>query len=374
MVYPVSNVDQRSDLVIWVRLPVIVSFEMWWDCPKVGTLLSEYLGKHLGATGIPLAYVVRRDRVDENVIIDPAGEYSGAKQEMINRAPHVDAMGIALPTYLADRLKVWELLSDLCRDHDCWSYIKPAQRTNNGRVAFWKLYNHYLGPNNVDNRASASERLLQTTIYKNENKRWNFEKYVRVHVDQHAILTNLKDYGYSGIDERSKVRHLLEGIKSFSFDSVKATILSSTVLRNDFDGCVSLYTDFISQMQSVAPSELNISATRTDGNDDDGIIEDRYYDKQEYRKLTDEQKDYLRETRKTRGHVANARPNKRAKTSDKSEISKLNRQIAKLTSAMDKSGAMDAVESDADGSADEVVKTSENRNNPGLIRQKRKAN
>lgn len=69
------------------------------DWTKTMEAIEEYLGKHLGATGIPLAYVVRRDRVDENVIIDPAGEYSGAKQEMINRAPHVDALvSLYLPT------------------------------------------------------------------------------------------------------------------------------------------------------------------------------------------------------------------------------------------------------------------------------------
>ena len=35
---------------------------------------------------------------------------------MIASAPHEDAVGNPLPTYLTDRIKVWELLAILCRE------------------------------------------------------------------------------------------------------------------------------------------------------------------------------------------------------------------------------------------------------------------
>ena len=64
---------------------------------------------------------------------------------------------------------------------------------------------------------------------------------------QHLILTNLVEHGYSRINERSKVRHLLDGIKTDKLDSVKTRIFSDEVLRNDFDASVSLFKDFIKQ-------------------------------------------------------------------------------------------------------------------------------
>ena len=72
------------------------------------------------------------------------------------------------------------------------------------------LKNHYLGPHMVDNEANKAETILATLNYSGETRRWNFERYVRKHVDQHAILDGLTEHGYSGIDDLSKVRHLLK--------------------------------------------------------------------------------------------------------------------------------------------------------------------
>ena len=68
-----------------------------------------------------------------------------------------------LPTYQAECLKVWELIYEITRRLDSWSYVKPAQRTQNGRLDFQNMYNHYLGPNNVDHMLNFSEKRLQIT-------------------------------------------------------------------------------------------------------------------------------------------------------------------------------------------------------------------
>ena len=114
------------------------------------------------------------------------------------------------------------------------------------------MYNHYLGPNNVDNMAPMAERKLETTAYQGEKKRWDFERYVRQHVDQHSVLQGLTEHGYSGIDARSKVRHLIAGIKTDKLDSVKAQILGSPALRVDFDACMTVYKDFITQVGATS--------------------------------------------------------------------------------------------------------------------------
>ena len=70
-------------------------------------------------------------------------------------------------------------------------------------------------------------------------------KYDKTHVDQHAILTGFVEHGYSGIDDWSKVRHLMAFIKTKVLDPVKTRIMASATLRNDFDASVNLYKDFI---------------------------------------------------------------------------------------------------------------------------------
>ena len=89
-----------------------------------------------------------------------------------------------------------------------------------------------------------------------------------MHKEQHSILTELMDQGYAGIDDRSKVQLLNQGIKTKELDVPKTQILSSAVLRSDFDGAVSLYKTFIEQMAPSNPT-FQINETRTTYNRND---------------------------------------------------------------------------------------------------------
>lgn len=336
------------------------------DWPRTIEALEEYFRNYLGETKIPLAYVIRKDR---NVPADPdpSANYSTVQAEMIRRAPQVNAAGEELPTYASDNRKVWELLSSICREHECWTYIKPAQRSQDGRRAFLALFNHYLGPNNVDNMASAAERKLETTAYNGEKKRWNFERYVRTQVDQHSILEGLVEHGYAGIDERSKVRHLTNGIKTDKLDSVKTQIMASAALRVDFDACVNLFKDFIAQTQSDSNATLNISSVsqsrgskrpgggnRGGGGGTTERVEDRYYSKAEYEKLTPGQKHALKLKREARGHKGTGKRQKLAS------------QVA-AASTNDNTNPTER-ESNGDGDGDRPRVTT-NRNHSALTRQ-----
>jgi hypothetical protein len=73
---------------------------------------------------------------------------------MTARAPHT---GIS---FVNDRCKVWDIMSNICGKHSCSLNIKPALRTRNGRDAYILLFDHFLGPNNVGNMASAAETNL----------------------------------------------------------------------------------------------------------------------------------------------------------------------------------------------------------------------
>jgi hypothetical protein len=117
-------------------------------------------------------------------------------------------------TFVNDRRKVWDIVSNICGKHSCFVYITPDLRTRNGRDAYMLLFDHFLGPNNVGNMASEAETNLTSTLYNGDNKRFTWETYVRIHTEQHSVPNRLKDFGYAGIDDATKVRHLLKGIKT----------------------------------------------------------------------------------------------------------------------------------------------------------------
>jgi hypothetical protein len=127
---------------------------------------------------------------------------------MTARSPHTGK------SFLDDRRKFWYIMSNICGKHSCFVYIKPALRNRNGRGACMLLFDHFLGPKNMGNMSSENETKLTSTLYNGEKKRFTWEAYVRIHIEQHSVLNGLKDYGYAGIDDSSKFHHLLKGIKT----------------------------------------------------------------------------------------------------------------------------------------------------------------
>jgi hypothetical protein len=73
----------------------------------------------------------------------------------------------------------------------------------------------------------------------------------------------LKDYGYAGIDDSSKVRHLLKGIKTTELDFCKTQVMASPSLSDNFAATIELYSTFIKQMKAEKPqsnvSEVNFA-------------------------------------------------------------------------------------------------------------------
>lgn len=115
------------------------------DWPKTMESIEEYLRSYLGERKIPLAYVIRKS---QTIPAGPdAGPYPTIQDEMIRRAPHFLADGTTPdPIFLVNREKVWDIIAKLTRDHACWTYVKPAQRTRDGRMAFAGLCQHFIGP------------------------------------------------------------------------------------------------------------------------------------------------------------------------------------------------------------------------------------
>jgi hypothetical protein len=252
---------------------------------------------------------------------------------------------------------------------------------------------YVITPSNVDNMASEAEAKLGSASYTSEKKKWTWEKYVQIHAEQHAVLNGLTDYGYSGIDNGTKVRKLMAGIKTDALDTLKATVLASPALRTNYPDVVTLYGDFIKK-QKIESARMNLSdahITRRHngpasvaGSDCeasyDGVVEDRFYNHAEYRTLSPDQKRELRLKRKHRGGYDNYRSKgndrringKRVREDewkkDKKTIKSLSRTIAALSCKTD----------DPESSSDESYVTSEaseppvksNRTNSSLTRQR----
>jgi hypothetical protein len=94
--------------------------------------IREFFGSVLGETGVPLAYVVR-ENVEIPPGIDPSKGYIQVGEDFIVRTPHGNQ------EYANDSMEFWSYMANITRDHDCWTHVKPAQCTKDGRFTFLLL-------------------------------------------------------------------------------------------------------------------------------------------------------------------------------------------------------------------------------------------
>ena len=232
---------------------------------------------------------------------------------------------------------LFDKLAELTKEHECWTYIKPHARARYGSAAHMAFKNHYPGPNNIGNMAATAEHKLINATYRGEGRHWDIERYATLHKEPYTILDGLQECGYAGMDEGSKTRHLLTGIKTTALDSVKTQILCNTELRQDFGKCVVLFKDYIMQTKVNKPQELNISSTTTKTETEQkkrkpqGRVEDRYYTIQEYKTLSNEQKKEQKELRANRGYLPKRR--KLNKGSVQGQLAALEQQVSVLQSS-----------------------------------------
>jgi hypothetical protein len=332
-----------------------------------------------------LDYVVRPDTEVKPEAEDPFEGYETVDQEMTARAPHMGR------SFVNDRCKVWDIMSNICGKHSCFFNIKPALRTRNERDAYMLLFDHFLGPNNVGNMASAAETNITGTLYNGEKKCFTWETYKRIHTEQHSVLNGLKDYGYAGIDESSKVRHLLKGIKTTELDFCKTQVMASPSLRDDFAATVELYSTFIKQMKAentqLDVSEVSFARGKAGKNsfgkrNSTGIsnisntaVDDRFFEKHEYHDLTPDQKNTLSIKRLKCGHVGKGHTgngNGNGKNSGKgATIKSFTRSIVALSTNIEKFSLTDDDDDDEDESSDEEEGIS-NLSNAALTHQIKK--
>ena len=284
-------------------------------------------------------------------------------------------------------------MAEIARDAPAWTHAKTFIQARDGRGAYYGMFNHYLGPDNVDNQASQSEKALMAITHNGEGRRWSFEKLVTGHKKHHHVLEGLVRCGYAGIDERTKVRYLLDGVKTDELDTPKSAILSETRYRNDFDACVTFVKSFIKQKSSMEAPTRHIAQTAmhqaglaqglNPSQADYDSVQDRYYSKEECDKLTNKQKEALRRKRAKRNHVPGSQSSKvlpgqeskKQKTNGKSvkalprTVSALAKQIDTLNSKLDAKDVPDAVS--IDGSSSQESKESGNRDNAALTRQRK---
>jgi len=121
----------------------------------------------------------------------------------------------------------------------------------NGRQVWQILHTALLGDDRNTTTGSTIVAKLQTFTYDGDQKNFNFDKYVTLHVEQHNLHADLTEYGVLPLDESLKILWFQNGIKCSALDAVKALINANKALFTQFDSVKDTYVDF---MRTLTPT------------------------------------------------------------------------------------------------------------------------
>ena len=330
---------------------------------------EEFLHQVLGVQSVPLSYVIR-----EQSAVNPAPpplannrSYSDLHEsvagELIVRTSHLTSH------YTSDNQKVFKYIEEATRETRYSSSIAPFSRAKDGRGAWKALMSQYVGRDKWQKELEKQENFLHTRVWKG-NSTFSLESFIMQHRTAHISMQRCAEHvPYQVPNERTRVMHLLNGIKSSDAELLSAI----AVIKSDdepggrierFEDTAAFLIQFdpvtkkrqksgtIGRQHQVAGVELKKGIGKT------GVAL-RYHSKEEYRKLTDEQKMELKEWRigqknnKKRNETQNDGANE--PTSNKSKGKRQRRFEKQLIAALREFGKKD--------------ETDENKEDESLIKQ-----
>ena len=326
---------------------------------------KDYTNRVIGVRNIPLAYVIR-----SNDIVPPIGtiaqgfphsiEHGSIESELVARASHTH------PLFRDDNSALYYKIEEATRGTTYAASIKPNQRTKNGRGAWLALVNQFAGRDKWEAEIKRNEQLLHTRVWKGQSN-FTLERFVAQHRHAYVSMQAAAEHvTYQLPNEHSRVGYLLEGIQC-SDATLQAAMASikqdqgQNGMRNDFESAAAnlLPSDPVQKKRterSKRPS-ADISDVTVDETADvssfgtkKGIgksgVHLRYHGAEDYKKLSREQKDELREWRKTVGKKDKGekeRTGKRTKVErDKAIAAAVDKKVDEKIKAMEKDKTDDA--------------------------------
>lgn len=270
---------------------------------KWAPLFEDTLSRTFGSKG-PLIYVIRENAEVPTEADDPLldgchyGDSGSMLEELTKRLPHNG------PIYQDDNKTVFMMISKAVTGTSVESTIKSFSRRKDGRGAYFALISNHAGETKYRAIVKARMNLLQ-------NIKWNGRSYpLEQHVSNHrSAIDDLKDCAQhiqaAVPNTPQRVEYLLESItcQDSSLQAAMGNVRADTNnMRSDFESASNhlIEVDPYKKLRSASSksSTANVSSVTFAGRGKTGV-DLRWHSRPEFRKLTDEQKDELREWQQT---------------------------------------------------------------------------
>jgi hypothetical protein len=348
--------DDDDDLDI----PKLLGSTNWVDFRDAFT---SKLSQHIGNRGFPIDYVV--DNTTRNATHGNARLTEVDYVDLDDNEEYIHLTVHFGQPYKADNAQVWNKLRNCMINTPPYNHIASYHARKDGRGAWLALKEFYEGEDFQQRNRDRAFAKLNTTFYKGETSRFNFEKYVNIHKEAHKLL---EDAGYNegrGMDDATKIQHLKSNIRSEAgLETALSQVRAAGVIYDNFPRLVSFLTAEVEhhsmrRNQLRTASNRNVSQTNTNrvqrnnnprfnarnNNNNRPIPSEivdgkrvfgRNYQAEEFRALSQPQKDAVIRLRREHRRGNRPSPNRSTSTSNRrSNISSLRTEMQDTMSQME---------------------------------------
>ena len=341
---------------------IITRVSKTFSIDKALDILPNSLRCKFGVRGVALSYVIREDETPpplEPLMDDkPYSEKSGSlMNELITHASHTGA------GWDEDNATVFALLQEMVRDVPMASSLKRHQRARNGRGAYLSLVQHNLGSAQWDKILLKADEILNVRVWNGRNGRYSIRRHIDMHRDAYNDMVRASEnIDYEVTNERTRVTRLLRSIQAGHIASVaaaKTTIEATPAKRCDFEEAA----DFLilnAPANRAMNQEHRIAAFYVDDNLDNVKVDERFYTAQEYRELSNRQKQKLKQLRDQRGDDAKGKRKKSNQNKGSNHTKRFKQMVKENKSLKQRISALEAKytevsEDDDEDSSNKVV-------------------
>jgi hypothetical protein len=321
---------------------VMKNFEIQWkalmdkkgkdepETPKISKSLNimkwseafrDILHRCIGVRNVPIVYVIREDAAVPAVVPalmagQPHSTDAGSvEMELTLRASHIH------PLFREDNETVYHRLEEATRGTSYAASLKPYQRTKDGRGAFQAIISQYAGEDKWESELKKDESLLHTRRWKGQSN-FPLEKHCAQHRNAFISMEQCAQHvDYQLPNQHSRVGYLLAGIENNDpgLQAAMAAVRTDKApggMRNDFEACVAHLVPYcpvakkrtagikrgvaeISEVNADAEEAEIASFGTKSGRGPKTGVHLRYHKGPEYKALSDDEREELREWRKT---------------------------------------------------------------------------
>jgi len=276
------------------------SWRIWWES------FDNYMAQTRGAARISLKYVYREH---EEVTNDHRGATYASVDERLEACTKLQG-----DYYRIDNERVFKELKALLLAGPLFTYVRKFDATSNGRKAVLALKLQMDGETSLVTRKTRAYNDIATAAYRGERSGWTFAQYVAKHQTAHNELEQCEE----PVAETKKVTDFLQGITDPTLLVGKGVVMGDSDKLGSFEKCQQYLSTFTTNTLTHAArnrrgvAEVNQNSNRSGGKGNKqsgksgkghfqktkGKVTARNYTSDEWKALSQEQRDQIRKLRK----------------------------------------------------------------------------